>query len=515
MHKLHCREDIRGGGLMFERIKNWFKKGGVKLGMVKELNDITEHPKIAIGQDELSRIRDNIKHYKSSYDEVHYINSEGKKQQREFHSLQVPKILARKMSKLVFNEGVEIAINDDKEADKFIQETFKFAKFRKNFGEELEAGYAIGGLVLRPYYDPGLNQIKISYARAGSFFPLNSSSNDISEMAFTTVTTVSEGDKKIFYTLLEFHMWENDNYVIENELYRSEKKGKLGYKVSLKSLEKYKKLQSRSVLKNFTRPLFVHIKLAGKNNKNLHSPLSLGIIDNSKRQIKDINEKYDQFMWEVKQADRKIIASDHFFKTRFDHNGRPRQQFDNDTTAYRMIKSDEPNINEFVPTLRTDEFTKTINFLLQIIELQTGFSPGTFSFDGQSVKTATEIISENSETYSTRSDNVLIVEEALKELIVSIFELAHANRLFKKPSKLNILVDFDDGVFQSQEAKLEYYGKATTMQLMPRYKAIETMFKVSEETAIKWVQAINNESMGLDPAEQEAEQERDSLGEME
>src|SRR5699024_6308614 len=116
------------------------------------------------------------------------------------------------------------------------------------------------GLVLRPYYDHALKQIKISYARAGSFFPMSSSSNDISEMAFTTVTTVTEGDKKVHYTLLEMHMWENGNYVIENELYRSETREKLGYKVNLASLEKYKDLKERAVLKNFTRPLFVHIK---------------------------------------------------------------------------------------------------------------------------------------------------------------------------------------------------------------------------------------------------------------
>lgn len=499
---------------MFEKIKNWFKKGGVKLGMVEELKDITEHPRIAIDKGEHERIRDNIKHYKSEYGKVNYIDFEGTQRERDFHSLNMPKILGRKMSKLVFNEGVDIGINDDKKADEFINEIFDHTKFRKNFGEELEAGYAIGGLVLRPYYDPGLNQIKISYARAGSFFPLNSTSNDISEMVFETTTTVAEGDKKVFYTLLEFHLWENGNYVIENELYRSEDRDKMGYRVNLKSLNKYKNLQNRSVLKNFTRPLFVHIKLAGKNNKNLHSPLSLGIIDNSKRQIKDINEKYDEFMWEVEKASRKVIGSEMFFRTKM-VNGRPKKVFETDTDLYRKLRTDEPFLEDFSPDLRSQEYIETINFILRIIEIQTGFSSGTFSFDGQSVKTATEIISENSETYSTRSDNVLIVEEALKELIISIFELAHSVNLFTNPHKLDIRIDFDDGVFQSQEAKLEYYGKATTMELMPKFKAIEQLFKVSEKEAIQWVKAIFNEQMGQDPMEQESEQEMNLFGETE
>lgn len=501
---------------MFERIKTLFKKGGVKLGMVKELNDITEHPKIAINKSELARIRDNTKHYQSSYDKVQYTNSEGRIKEREFHSLQVPKILARKMSKLVFNEGVEIKINEDENADEFIKDVFNYSKFRKNFGEELEAGYAIGGLVLRPYYDNDTKQIKISYARPGSFFPLSHSSNDISEIAFTTVTKVSEGGKKVKYTLLELHLWEKGQYVIENELYRSENSDKLGYKVDLRSLDKYKDLERRAILPDFTRPLFVHIKLAGKNNKDMYSPLSLGIIDNSKRQIKDINEKYDQFMWEVKQAERKVIATEHFFRTSFNQNtGEPRYNFDSETTAFKMVRSDEPKIDEFVPSLRSNEFIETMNFLLQIIELQTGFSPGTFSFDGKSVKTATEIISENSETYSTRSDNVLIVEEAIKELVVSIFELAAANKLFKKPKELKISIDFDDGVFQSQDEKLEYYSKLATMRLVPNYYAASKMLNVSEKEALKWQREIIRQEQGLDPKEQEAKHQTDLLGEEE
>ncbi|WP_227644898.1 hypothetical protein [Enterococcus faecium] len=106
------------------------------------------------------------------------------------------------------------------------------------------------------------------------------------------------------------------------------------------------------------------------------------------------------------------------------------KRFDSKTSVFQRLKSDEPFIDEFAPSLRSTEFIASINFILRIIELQTGFSSGTFSFDGQSVKTATEIISENSETFSTRSDNVLIVEEALKELITTIFELAEAYKLF-------------------------------------------------------------------------------------
>lgn len=487
---------------MFDKLKALFRIGGAKIGMVETLNSIADHPKIAMSDSELSRIRNNKEIYRNVYGDIEYINSDGYRQTRPFHSLNVSKVVSRKLSKLVFNDGCNISLDDEK-ADEFLQSVFADNKFRKNFGEELEAGYAIGGLALRPYVDTNSGKIKISFCRADTFFPLQSNTNDISEAAIATVTQQAEGQKTIYYTLLEFHEWVDGKYRIRNELYRSEEQKQVGVRVPLNSLEKYKNLQEETILDGFSRPLFVYIKLAGKNNINLDSPLSLGVIDNAKRQLADINEKYDEFMWEIEEARRKILASDHFFRVKYDSNGKPVKRFDSKTSVFQRLKSDEPFIDEFAPSLRSTEFIASINFILRIIELQTGFSSGTFSFDGQSVKTATEIISENSETFSTRSDNVLIVEEALKELITTIFELAEAYKLFNPVKELGINIDFDDGVFQSQDAKADYYSKLVTAGLTSKLTAIQKLTGVTEKEAKRIVYEIRAETLDMDYSEHE------------
>lgn len=496
---------------MFDRLKTLFRIGGAKVGIVQTLNGITDHPKISVNSAEYERIRDNRRIYKNVFKNVSYINSDGIEQQRSFHSLNVSKVVSRKLSKLVFNDGCDISV-DDKKADEFLQSVFSDNKFRKNFGEELEAGYAIGGLALRPYVDNNTGRIKISYCRADTFYPLESNTNDISEAAIATVTQQSEGQKTVYYTLLEFHEWEDGTYWIRNELYRSEEQSQVGIKIPLKSLDKYKDLQEEVEMPGFSRPLFVYIKLAGKNNLDLNSPLSLGVIDNAKRQLIDINEKYDEFMWEIEEGKRKILASDHFFKVRYDEKGNPIKRFDSKTGVFQRLKSDEPFIDEFSPSLRSTEFIDSINFILRIIELQTGFSSGTFSFDGQSVKTATEIISENSETFSTRSDNVLIVEEALKELITTIFELANAYGLYSGTNEVGINIDFDDGVFQSQDAKADYYSKLVIAGLSSKLSAIQKLSGVTEKEAKKIVYEIRAESLEMDYTEQEQQSSESELG---
>lgn len=468
-----------------------FRKGGASMGIIESLNEITDHPKISVDSAEYLRIQDNKRIYRNIFEQVEYLNSDGKIAKRDFHSLNVSKVVARKLSKLVFNDGCSISV-DDEEANKTLQEIFNSNKFRKNFGEELEACYAIGGLVLRPYYDEANKTIKIAYCRADTFYPLESNTNDISEAAIATVTQVSEGKKTVRYTLLEFHEWENGKYFIRNELYRSDNQEQVGIRVPLNSLAKYENLQDEVEMKGFTRPIFVYIKLAGKNNFNISSPLSLGIIDNAKRQLIDINEKYDQFMREIEEAGRKILASDSFFKVRYEE-GIPIKRFDSKTSVFQRMKSDEPFIDEFAPSLRSAEFIDSINFILRTIELQTGFSSGTFSFDGQSVKTATEIISENSETFATRSDNVLIVEEALKELVVTIFELAASYNIFSSEKKFGINIDFDDGVFQSQDSKAAYYAKLTSMGLTSKKLAIQKIQGVTEKQAEEILAEIKKE----------------------
>ena len=498
---------------MFERIKNLFRKGGAQLGIVQSLQTVLDHPKIAMTIDECERIQQNISFYQAKFPDVKYLDSNGKNENRPYRAINVSKVVSRRLAKLVFNEGCTIKTDEDV-ADEFLSDVFNSNKFRKNFGEELEAGYAIGGLVLRPYFDGGSKSIKLAYCQANSFYPLQSNTNDISEGAIVTVTQEIESKKTIFYTLIEFHEWINGVYTITNELYKSEKAGEVGINIPLGYLEKYRDLEPVTQLPTVTRPLFVYIKLAGKNNSNLSSPLGAGVIDNAKQQLVDINDKYDQFMWEIEKSRTKIMASDHFFKTIYGSDGQPVQQFSSHTDIYQKLKTDEPFIDTFAPSLNSAEYIASINFILRIVEMQTGFSSGTFSFDGQSVKTATEIISENSETYSTRSDNVLIVEEALKELVQTIFELADIYDLFTGDHG-DISVDFDDGIFTSKESQLEYNNKAVVGQLMPRTEAIKRQFGLTDKEAVKWYDTIKAELQGLDVTELVVNNEAKEIGEEE
>ena len=119
--------------------------------------------------------------------------------------------------------------------------------------------------------------------------------------------------------------------------------------------------------------------------------------------------------------------------------------------------------------------------------MQIGVSAGMFSFDGKSMKTATEIVSENSDTYQMRNSIVSLVEQSLKELIISMLELAKAYKLYSGeiPEMDKISVNLDDGVFTDRNAELDYWIKVVNAGFGTDTMAIEKVLNVTPEKAKK------------------------------
>ena len=362
--------------------------------------------------------------------------------------------------------------------------------------------FAIGGIAVRPYVNE-TGEIEFSWALANSFFPLRSNSNGITEGVIKSVTTKMEQKKTIYYTLLEFHEWEDKTYVITNELYKSDNKGEIGKPVPLNEL--YEDLQERTEIIGLSRPLFNYLKPAGFNNINPHSPLGLGITDNCKPTLKQINDTFDQFNWEIQMGQRTVFVSDYMLQVLPSEDGLPpRQIFDPDTNVFKSMRmaNDEEMVKDVTTDIRTEQYISAINHHLKTLEMDLQLSVGTFSFDGKSVKTATEVVSENSLTYRTRNNHVNEVEKFIKGLIVSVLELAKAYKLFdgEIPTFEHIGVDFDDGVFQDRNALLSFYGKAKMFGLIPTVEIIQKVFKVPKETAEQWLKEIQEEQAEIDPS---------------
>lgn len=501
---------------IIDRIKNLFKRGGYALSG-QTLKTINDHPKVNISPDELARIERNFEEYKGNYPQVEYLNSMGESKKRKYMTVNMIKLSSELLSGLVFNEECEVVVSDAKEeeektntyesANDFIQHVFEHNDFKKNLARYLDPMFATGGLTVRPYVDQASGEMEFSWALANAFYPLRSNSNGISEGVMKAVTMKMEKGKEVFYTLLEFHEWQGEIYVITNELYKSDNKGEVGKRIPLGEL--HPDLEETVEIHKLTRPNFNYVKPFGFNNISPHSPLGLGITDNSKDTLKQINDTFDQFNWEIRMGQRTVFVSDQMLSILPSEDGMPPKQiFDPDTNVFKSMRmsSDEEMVKDVTHDIRTEQYIAAINQSLKNLEMELKLSVGTFSFDGRSMKTATEVVSENDLTYRTRNGHVNEVEKFIKGLIVSVLELAKATMWNGKtlfdgdiPTFEHIGVDFDDGVFQDRSALLKFYGQAKIFGLIPTVEIIQRVFKVPKETAKQWLDEINKEQTDMDP----------------
>ena len=521
---------------LFQKVKDFFSRGRYNM-QTSNLNSILEHPKIAVTQEEYDRIKRNLVYYQSKWDDVQYKNTDGDIKSRTMNHLPIARTASKKIASLVYNEQATITTKNEI-LQKFLDKMLTNDRFNKNFERYLESCLALGGLAMRPYIDG--DKVRVAFIQAPVFFPLESNTQDVSSAAILTKTIKSEGRKNIYYTLVEFHEWvtadgqetgsTNDKkyYRITNELYRSDVNDVLGQRVNLSELDKYRNLEPVTVFENLSRPLFTYLKTPGMNNKDINSPLGLSIFDNAKTTIDFINRSYDEFMWEVRMGQRRVIVPEHLTQRQYQRpdgtiDFRPR--FDVEQNVYMQIGSssmDAGGITDLTSPIRANDYILAISEGLKLFEMQIGVSSGMFTFDGQGMKTATEIVSENSDTYQMRNSIVALVEQSIRELCVSMCELGKAVGLYNGeiPELKDISVNLDDGVFTDRHVELDYWAKMVAAGFSTKKRAIGKTLNLSDVEAEKELNAINSELPPLNDAElaiygmhdQNEEEEEDDKG---
>ena len=466
------------------KVKGWL----TRMGIIKQLKTITEHKDINIDDEAYDRIAKNKAIYSGYLPEWHDIEfrtSAGEKRKRNMLSMGMGKKIAEEMATLIFNEKATITIDDDS-AQEFIDDTLKSNGFHKNFSRYLEYAYATGGMAVKVFAYDG--KVKLAYAVADAFYPLSSDSENIDEALFISEET--KGEKH--YTLLEWNEWEGNQYVVTNELYQSTVKGELGTKVGLGVL--YPDLEEKTYIGNLRRSLFVYFKPNIANNKDMTSPLGISLFENCYDDLYLLDYMYDFFFHEFKLGKRRIAVDRSMVKPYPDMNGNIVQVLDPEETVFDAFTLQEgKGVTDMSVDIRSTDIINSINSVLDVLSMKIGFNPGSFRFDGTGIKTATEVVSQNSKTYQTKNKHEVLIEEGLKELITSIIDVAKLYKLYGGPSEFEIGIDFDDSIAQDRQENFNYYSAMAGAGFIPKLIAIQKTSDVPEETAKKWLDMIKEE----------------------
>lgn len=447
--------------------------------------------------------------YAGYFEEWHkekYVTVNGTKTRRR-HSLNMAKISTNELAKLIFSENVEINISNVTHHEN-IHEVLKQNRFYKIFQDKLEVMFALGGLVLKanPKELPGgLYKLLISYVSPDCFIPISWESGVVNEAAFLTIT--KKGDKT--YCLFEIHEWDHSEsedgikklYTITNKLFEKDRNGSTAKEVPLSTL--YPELQEYVPIENLTQPLFQYIKPNIANNFDLQSPLGISLYANSLDTLYAIDVAFDSFIREFKLGRRRIIVPSQAVRTVIDpETGDMHRYFDADDEVYQAMNFADPEKQKIVDNtvgLRVDEHINAINGLLNLYAMQIGFSTGTFTFNGVQVKTATEVISENSKTYQTIKANENVLEEGLERFIHTLTEVAALYDIYPQPEEFEVEFNWDDSVIGDKYTDSDFYIKLLTNGLVSKSFALQKILGMTEEQADEMVAGVAEEQKSLNP----------------
>lgn len=483
---------------MWKRIKNLWQRGakalqkmGAESGIAREYKDIFELGDVpAFNQFYNFGIFVWKFLYRGFYKPWHLIPAptvQDEKATRQIYRLNAAKAVCAEMASLVWGEECEINVSikgresTDENPDplnEFICHVLDNNAFREKMQESIEQCLALGGSAIKVWHEerhdsegkvvPDTGEIKLGYCMADQFVPTAWDNAKVTEGVF--ISRTAKGG--YYYTRLEWHKWDGTTYTIRNELYRAEmQRGAntdsqdiLGVRWPLAEIYPY--LEEETVVP-VGESLFSYYRTPIANNIDDNSPLGVSIYGNALETLHALDICYDSFVREFRLGKKRIIVPARAVRTVADPTtGEVRRYFDPGDETYEALASDDPNdlqIRDNSVELRVEEHVAALNAFLSILCLQLGFSASTFSFDQHSgLKTATEVVSENSKTYKTIKTVQNQIRPALEHMIRNIIDVAILYDMEWEGQKIETLagkgyevnVVFDDGVTQDRQTNI-------------------------------------------------------------
>ena len=421
---------------------------------------------------------------------------------RRMAFLNLGKALCSELAGMVWTDQTDVNLSTSGVAEgqrdllaEYVASVLEKNNFNVKMLEAIEQAAALGGEALKVWYEvkhdaegneiPDSGSVRIGYCMADQFVPTAWDNADISEGVF--IQRIAKDG--YYYTRLEWHKWDGATYVITNELYRSdiqkngaqESQDILGYRYPLNTIYPY--LNERTEINTIEKSLFSYFRTPVANNLDDNSPLGISIYGNAMETLHALDIAFDSFVREFRLGKKRIIVPARMIKTVVDPvTGKQVRYFDAQDETYEALSTDDPDslkIQDNSVELRVEEHVAGINAFLNIFCLQVGLSAGTFSFDAKSgLKTATEVVSENSKTYKTVKNFQNMISPAVKSLVDNIIAVAslydvqyEGVSIAREAEKgYEVSVILDDGITQDRQTNINEGMALVNARLMSKKK---------------------------------------------
>ena len=396
---------------------------------------------------------------------------------RRVVALNAARAVCSELARLCFSEGTTL-ISADGETQSLLQRVLRENSFDQRFPDFLEKVFALGGGVIKVYWDGG---IKLDFVTADCFAPTAWDSRGIYGGAFGS--RVFRNGKSFF--LGETQELSAEGLVIENKLFTDDGR-------AAKLSDAFDNLAEKSVLSGAKRPLFVYFRAAGGRGKC--PVLGSSVFAGAEDTLKALDIVFDSLNREFVLGKKRIIVPYYAVRGEYDENGEIKKYFDANDEVFQALSTtdtEELNIVDNTQTLRVEEHTEAISALLDLLCMQAGLSEGAICFSDGTLKTAAEVVSRNSRTYRTQSLYRRLIADGLSQLAESICMLAKMAGLLSEQASESAEVAFADGVSEDEGTRTDRAIKLYAAGLIGKERALSQIYGISLEQG----KALSDEEM--------------------
>jgi A118 family predicted phage portal protein len=278
--------------------------------------------------------------------------------------------------------------------------------------------------------------------------------------------------------------------------------------------EIYPLLSPDTTIYDVENAFFQYIKPFGANYADDNSPLGMSIFAPALGTLHGLDIMFDSLQREFVLGKKRIIAPARAMKVAAGVNGgRPERYFDADDEVWEALATDNPEdlkVYDNSVDLRVEPHIAGINGDLSILCSQIGFDPGTLSFDkSNGIKTATEVISENSKTFGTVKAHENSIKDSLEQMVRAIIELSVHYGLTYEGQTIesmigngyNVSIKFDDSIIEDKNAEISRGTMLVGAGLMSRMKFMTDTLGYTPEEAQAELRQIGDESNKINAVE--------------
>ena len=436
--------------------------------------------------------------YKGDVKSFHnYFIYNGKKKvnQKRF-TMNMAKEISEEWADILWSEKCQISFEDEKAQEK-VNELINELDLYVLINNAIEKSGALGteGAVVSVYdiienedgmtLDVSKAKTRVDLVDVDWIFPLSWTNKGINECAFGSVEYI-KGKKHIVLSVHQLN--DAGNYVIKNHLF-SESNGNL---TEIKEVDNtINEFDTKSNVKWFSifKPLLT-------NNLFNNSPFGIPYYANAIDNLKAVDISFDALKNEILDGRKRIFARADMFN--YD-DGTQKMVFDpNDTTIYQLPSgaTKDDLIQSDSDVLRTTQQIDTLNTQLNILGKKCGFGENYYHFDGQSLQTATQVVSSNSKMFRRKKKLEVGYESAIFDLFNAV---AYASSTFGQYdiNTDGLKITFDDSIVEDKNEESNRALRELSAGVLSKSEYRQKIYGETQDVADEKIKTIeeNNPSI--------------------